>query len=56
MMWPILAKVQYERLPRMLSYKHVYRQVFTSLVLNWLVGPFVRFSSVALARSGTSAK
>lgn len=40
-MWPILTKVQYESLPRLFSTKNLYYHIFISLVLNWLVGPFV---------------
>ncbi|KGB78170.1 arsenical-resistance protein [Cryptococcus deuterogattii R265] len=41
MMWPILTKVQYERLPSLLRNSHIYRQIGMSLLLNWIVGPFV---------------
>ncbi|KJE01741.1 arsenical-resistance protein [Cryptococcus gattii NT-10] len=41
MMWPILTKVQYERLPSLLRSSHIYRQIGMSLFLNWIVGPFV---------------
>lgn len=40
-MWPILTKVQYERLPSLLRSSHIYRQIGMSLFLNWIVGPFV---------------
>ncbi|GFZ42346.1 hypothetical protein JCM24511_00061 [Saitozyma sp. JCM 24511] len=46
MMWPILTKVQYERLPQMLRQGHIWRQVALSIILNWIVGPFV--SNVAV--------
>jgi ACR3 family arsenite transporter len=41
MMWPILTKVQYEALPRLLSSRTLWRHVLISLVLNWIVGPFL---------------
>ncbi|EKD05004.1 hypothetical protein A1Q2_00703 [Trichosporon asahii var. asahii CBS 8904] len=41
MMWPILTKVQYERLPQMLRKGHIWRQVTLSIILNWIVGPFI---------------
>lgn len=41
MMWPILTKVQYERLPALFRTVHIWRQVVLSLILNWIIGPFV---------------
>ncbi|KAG7562962.1 hypothetical protein FFLO_01652 [Filobasidium floriforme] len=41
MMWPILTKVQYERLPALFRTIHIWRQVILSLILNWIIGPFV---------------
>ncbi|CBQ72089.1 related to arsenite transporter ARR3 [Sporisorium reilianum SRZ2] len=41
MMWPILTKVQYERLPQMFATKRLWYQLAMSLVLNWVVGPFL---------------
>lgn len=41
MMWPILTKVQYEKLPQIFSTKKMWFQIAISLVLNWIVGPFV---------------
>lgn len=41
MMWPVLTKVQYERLPEILSNRKIWVQIGISLVLNWLVGPFI---------------
>lgn len=41
MMWPILTKVQYERLPQMFSTKRLWYQLAVSLVLNWILGPFL---------------
>lgn len=41
MMWPILTKVQYETLPRIFRTSRMWYQIGISLVLNWIVGPFV---------------
>ncbi|EPQ32061.1 uncharacterized protein PFL1_00259 [Pseudozyma flocculosa PF-1] len=41
MMWPILTKVQYERLPALFRTRRLWYQIGLSLVLNWIVGPFV---------------
>lgn len=41
MMWPVLTKVQYERLPEILSNRKIWVQIGISLVLNWLIGPFI---------------
>ena len=56
MMWPILTKgqsdylvfvtqadslVQYEKLPDMFQTVTLWRQIALSVVLNWILGPFV---------------
>lgn len=41
MMWPILTKVQYERLPTMFRTRRMWVQVGFSLILNWIIGPFL---------------
>lgn len=41
MMWPILTKVQYERLPAMFQTRRLWYQIGLSLVLNWVFGPFL---------------
>jgi ACR3 family arsenite efflux pump ArsB len=56
MMWPILTKgqsdnlvivmqadlvVQYEKLPAMFQTVTLWRQIVLSVVLNWIIGPFV---------------
>ncbi|KAL7422681.1 arsenicals resistance [Cryptotrichosporon argae] len=41
MMWPILTKVQYERLPSMLRTGPMWTQMGISLILNWIIGPFI---------------
>lgn len=40
-MWPVLTKVQYERLPEILSTRKIWIHIGVSLVLNWLIGPFL---------------
>ncbi|ORY84278.1 sodium bile acid symporter family-domain-containing protein [Protomyces lactucae-debilis] len=46
MMYPILCKVQYERLHHILRAKGIWRQIAFSVVVNWLVAPLLM---VALA-------
>ncbi|KAF9234732.1 sodium bile acid symporter family-domain-containing protein [Melanogaster broomeanus] len=41
MMWPILTKVRYETLGRTLLSRKLWVHMSISLVLNWIVGPFV---------------
>lgn len=41
MMWPILTKVQYEALPRLFTERNLYIHILISLVLNWIIGPFI---------------
>ncbi|CCM00266.1 uncharacterized protein FIBRA_02296 [Fibroporia radiculosa] len=41
MMWPILTKVQYEALPRILPTRTMLKHVLLSLVLNWIIAPFI---------------
>lgn len=41
MMWPILTKVQYEKLPAMFKTSKLWSQILTSLILNWIVAPLL---------------
>lgn len=41
MMWPILTKVQFERLPALARTGQLWTQILLSLVLNWIIGPFL---------------
>ena len=41
MMWPILAKVRYEELPKTFKKRSIWLHISISLVLNWIVGPFL---------------
>lgn len=45
--------VQYERLPQMLRQGHIWRQVALSIILNWIVGPFVSNVACMLGRKLT---
>lgn len=40
-MWPVLTKVQYEALPGIFKTKRLWKHLFISLILNWIVGPFL---------------
>ncbi|KAF9555206.1 arsenical-resistance protein ACR3 [Agrocybe pediades] len=41
MMWPILAKVQYEKLPAVFSTSRLWKHIGISIAINWIVGPFL---------------
>ncbi|KAF8345285.1 sodium bile acid symporter family-domain-containing protein [Amanita rubescens] len=41
MMWPILAKVQYEKLPEIFSSSRIWVHIGISMILNWFFGPLV---------------
>lgn len=43
MMYPILCKVKYETLHRVLRTRKVLKQIIFSMVMNWLVAPLVMF-------------
>lgn len=38
MMWPVLTKVQYERLPELVRERKLWYQIGISLILNWVIG------------------
>lgn len=40
-MWPVLTKVQYEKLPGIFSSTRIWIHIGISLVLNWFIGPFL---------------
>ena len=44
MMWPVLTKVQYEKLPGIFLTSRIWTHIGLSLFLNWIVGPFVMLS------------
>ncbi|ORY98213.1 sodium bile acid symporter family-domain-containing protein [Syncephalastrum racemosum] len=41
MMYPVLCKVQYERLPTILRERQVWYQIAISIGINWIIGPIV---------------
>jgi ACR3 family arsenite transporter len=41
MMWPVLTKVEYERIPALFRSRHLWLHIGLSIVLNWIIGPFV---------------
>lgn len=41
--------MQYEKLPALFRTAHIWRQVIVSLILNWIIGPFVRLYLGTLA-------
>ncbi|KIM41603.1 hypothetical protein M413DRAFT_445579 [Hebeloma cylindrosporum] len=41
MMWPVLTKVQYETLPAIFSTARLWKHIAISVILNWVIGPFV---------------
>jgi len=41
MMWPPLTKIKYDTLPTIVSTSRLWKHIGISVVLNWIVGPFV---------------
>ncbi|TFK32066.1 arsenical-resistance protein ACR3 [Crucibulum laeve] len=41
MMWPVLTKVQYETLPKVFASSRIWIHIGISLILNWIIGPFM---------------
>lgn len=41
MMYPILCKVQYESLHKLLTKKELWKQIGFSVVVNWIIAPFL---------------
>jgi hypothetical protein len=41
MMWPVLTKVQYERLPTIFSQRNIWAHIGLSIFLNWILAPFI---------------
>lgn len=48
MMYPILCKVRYEMLPKLLSHRDMWKQILVSIVLNWIVAPFLMVRALAV--------
>lgn len=46
MMYPILCKVQYEKLHEVFSSRQVWIQLGFSLVVNWIIAPFIMVSAI----------
>lgn len=41
MIWPALAKVQWEKLPELFSSRRLWAHLAVSFFLNWIVAPFI---------------
>lgn len=41
MMYPVLCKIQYERMHIILADKRVWFQILISIIINWIIGPIV---------------
>ncbi|KAH7118535.1 sodium bile acid symporter family-domain-containing protein [Dactylonectria estremocensis] len=41
MMYPILCKVRYESLHKILSHRGIWKQIFFSIFINWIIAPFL---------------
>ncbi|KAF9774792.1 hypothetical protein IL306_007176 [Fusarium sp. DS 682] len=41
MMYPILCKVRYESLHKLLAHREMWKQIMFSIVINWVVAPFL---------------
>jgi ACR3 family arsenite transporter len=49
MMYPILCKVQYEALHHVFKRREIWIQIGFSLIVNWIIAPFVMVSFVILS-------
>lgn len=41
MIYPIMCKIQYERIHIVLSKKYIWKQIAISIFINWVIGPVV---------------
>ena len=41
MMWPVLTRVQWESLPKLFSSSQLWTHIILSVILNWIIGPFI---------------
>jgi ACR3 family arsenite transporter len=48
MMYPILCKVQYEKLHEVFQAKEIWVQMGFSIIINWIIAPLVMVSALAL--------
>ena len=46
MMYPILCKVRYESLHEIFNHRQIWKQMGFSIVINWIVAPFLMVSFV----------
>lgn len=46
MMYPILCKVKYESMHKLISQRGMWKQILFSVIINWIVAPFLMVSSV----------
>lgn len=47
MMYPILCKVRYESLHKLLAHRDMWKQIAFSLFINWVVAPFLMASPLS---------
>lgn len=55
MMYPILCKVQYETLPEVFSHRGIWKQIGFSVLMNWVVAPFLMVRGHTLLLRSTTA-
>lgn len=48
MMYPILCKIKFETLHRVLQSREIWWQIVFSVVVNWIFAPFLMVSSLAI--------
>lgn len=53
MMYPILCKVQFEMLHRVLRNRDIWIQISFSILLNWVVAPLLMVSNTVDCLSGS---
>jgi len=41
MIWPVLTKIRYESLPAIVSTSRLWKNIGISVLLNWVIGPFL---------------
>ena len=44
MMYPILCKIKYESMHKLLSQRDMWKQILFSVIINWIVAPFLMVS------------
>jgi ACR3 family arsenite efflux pump ArsB len=53
MMYPILCKVRYESLFEIVKHPGLWKQILFSVIVNWIVAPFLMVSMVNSLRTTT---